>query len=176
MIKLTNILNELSINNPLVTAEKVHQYFRNNIIRNDVEFELDSEGWKEYKQIYQLYLEKYDISDWIGLGNFEDLSQQDLNKLYNEMRKLVKKYVGKEVLNELEINNPRITVEKTKQYYQYNIVDQDMGIWEEYLQICEPYCKKYGIDGWIGLYDFEKLSQQDLNKFYNEMIKLTNNE
>ncbi len=99
MIKLTNILNELEINNPLVTAEKTKQYYIDNIVKNDIEFGINSKGWKEYKQIHQLYLEKYDISDWIGLGNFEDLSQQDLNKLYNEMRKLVKKHVGKEILN-----------------------------------------------------------------------------
>ncbi len=82
-----------------------------------------------------------------------------------------------DILNELEINNPRITVEKVKQYFIdniYNNIEFKLGSngWREYWQICEPYCKKYGIVGLIGLSDFKKLPQQELIKFYNEMHQL----
>ncbi len=104
MIKLIDILNELSINNPRINAEKVEQYCNDNILYNDIEFEDDSKGWYEYKQICQPYCKKYGIAGWVGRGNFKYLSQQELIRLFNEMRQLVKKHVGKEILNE-SLNN-----------------------------------------------------------------------
>ncbi len=176
MIKLTNILNELEINNPRqITVEKAKQYFIDNIYNNGIEFGGSSNGWKEYLQICKPYREKYNLDNWIHLlHEFKKLSQPDLIKLFNEMRRIVKKYVGKEILNELEINNPRqITVEKVEQYYKNNIYNNDVkfwnntNCWKEYIQMCKPYYEKYGMIG-----DFTKFSSSDLTKFYNEMRKL----
>ncbi len=100
------VLNELSINNPLVTAEKAEQYYWDNIFKNDIEFSGSSNGWHEYRQICQPYCKKYDLGGWVGRGNFKYLSQQELIKFYNDVRQLVKKRVGKEVLNELNIAKP----------------------------------------------------------------------
>ncbi len=92
LIKLIDILNELEINNPRqITAEKVEQYFNDNIWYNDIEFDGDSNGWREYWQICEPYCKKYGIVGLIGLSDFKKLPQQELIKFYNEMHQLVKK-------------------------------------------------------------------------------------
>ena len=51
-IKLTDILNELSINNPALTPEKVYNYFELNIIHNRLGvFTINSDGWNKYKEL-----------------------------------------------------------------------------------------------------------------------------
>jgi len=93
MIKLIDILNELGINNPNKTAEEVEKYYKENIYHNNNEFSGDSKGWQEYGEICKPYCEKYDIYGWIGsFSEFQKLSQQDLNKLYRDLKQLVQKY------------------------------------------------------------------------------------
>ena len=80
------------------------------------------------------------------------------------------------ILNELEIAKPDITPKKAYKYYIDNIWDNNNEFegnsqsWEDYIQLCQPYCKKYNIP-WIiaGLDDFKKLSQSELNTFYKQM-------
>ena len=96
MIKLSDILNELSVNNPAILShKKVWKYYENNIAHNHFEFGDPSEGWEEYKELKKSFNNGRSISIIILIHN---LSQQDLNRFYNEMRKLVRKYVGKEIL------------------------------------------------------------------------------
>ena len=102
MIKLTDILNELEINNPNITPEKAHKYYNDNIDANYVEFGVNKQGWEDYKQLCQPYCKKYDINKYIvWLNEFKKLSQSDLNTFYKQMRSLVRKYIGKIIL----INN-----------------------------------------------------------------------
>ncbi len=169
MIKLTDILNELEINNPRVTVEKAKQYFSDNILYNDIEFNGNGKGWKGYIQICKPYCKKYGfMCDLIGLNTLEKLSQQDLDKFYNEMRKLVQKYGGKEVLNELSINNPnkpRVFYSKTGNMFkifntgklpslEYYYIGKDMDgeemeqgdyrLLEEYPNLCHIFkCIKF---------------------------------
>ena len=96
MIKLSDILNELSVNNPAILShKKVWKYYENNIAHNHFEFGDPSEGWEEYKELKKSFNNDEDITTD---GLLEKLSQQDLNRFYNEMRKLVRKHVGKEIL------------------------------------------------------------------------------
>ena len=99
MIKLTNILNELEINNPNITPEKAHTYFVYNILNNNNELHSYSQGWKDYIQLCEPYCKKYDIFLVISqLDEFKQLSQSDLNTFYKQIRSLVRKYIGKEIL------------------------------------------------------------------------------
>ena len=79
------------------------------------------------------------------------------------------------ILNELEIANPNITPEKAHTYFVYNILNNNNEFhsysqgWKDYKQLCQPYCKKYGISGVIAwLNNFKKLSQSDLNTLYKQ--------
>ena len=86
-----NKVNELSVNNPNLNAKEVHNYYIDNLHNLNLE---------EYIKICKPYCEKYDVLMYIGYRTeFELLSQQDLNKLYKEMRQLVHKYTNNK-LNE----------------------------------------------------------------------------
>ena len=99
MIKLTDILNELEINNPNITPEKAHKYYNDNIDANYVEFGVNKQGWEDYIQLCEPYCKKYDIFLVISqLDEFKQLSQSDLNQFYKQMCLLVRKHVGKEIL------------------------------------------------------------------------------
>lgn len=114
MIKLINILSELQINTPGITLEKVQDYYKKNILNNNKKF-YTSKGWIEYKQLCKPYCEKYDLKDgYISFYGFKKLSKSDLIKFYNQMRALVHKHVGTEMLNELQVAIPSITNIKTK--------------------------------------------------------------
>ena len=83
-------LNELSINNPAnITPEKVYKYWEYNIQNNDDEFATHNKGWQEYKNLK----EKFGYSYLLTHDIIYQLSQKDLNKFYNEIRQLVRKYV-----------------------------------------------------------------------------------
>lgn len=98
MIKLTQLIKELGINAPkLVTVKQAYDYLMQNIVYNYNEFSGQSEGWKEYVQLIKPYNEKYNIKSK-GLYLYRKLSKSELNTLYNNMRKLVQKYVGNEIL------------------------------------------------------------------------------
>lgn len=178
MIKLTQILNELSVNNPAITPEKASKYYWVNIhFADNNEFRGPNSGWQEYIRLCNPYCEKYDI--YMYLSNVEDfkkLSQQDRNRFYNKMRQLVLKRTGKEILNELSVNNPaNITPEKAHDYYNNNLALEltSSKIWQEYKKLCQPYCEKYNIFQFIGfLIEFKKLSQSELNSFYNQMRQI----
>jgi len=179
-IKLLNIINELEINNPNPSWEEVYDYYRNNILYNDNEFGAGSKGWEEYEKIENYYSQK----QWFyGLDktNFKKLSQPDLNKFYRELKQLVKKYNlpynpdnDDDVLAELEIDNPNKTAEEVYDYFIQNIWDNynEFGVstkgWEGYVKIRN----KYNISNPKYKYDYQKLSQSDLNKLYNEMKQL----
>ena len=177
MIKLTDILNELSINNPAITPEKVYNYFELNIWLDDIHNNIN---WNDYIQLCKPYMKKYNIDYVISnIDEFEELSKSDLIKFYNEMRQLVHEYNGKEILNELNVNNPaNATPEKVWRYYMDNIWHN----WEEFNTI-NPGWKEFwnlrdsfnndddeDIDTLSLIHD--KLSQQDLNSFYKEMRKI----
>ncbi len=150
MIKLTDILNELEINNPRqITVEKAKQYFIDNIYNNGIEFNINGNGWKEYKQICKPYCEKYKIINWMGsVSTFKKLSQPDLDKFYNEMRQLVKKYVGKDVLNELEINKPlnliiKLATELVNAFYNEIWWDDEGITYSENIEYVNPILVNY---------------------------------
>lgn len=99
MIKLTQLLSELDINNPNITVNEVWEYMYSYIYGNS-KIHWGDEFWKP---IWIKYAKKYRINDGsLGPIYFKKLSQSDLNKLYNEMKQLVKKHN----INELEINRP----------------------------------------------------------------------
>lgn len=91
-IKLTQLLNELEINNPNPTPEEVYYYYRNNILYNDDEFGAGTKGWDEYESIEYNYSQKHKWLDGLDKYNFKQLPQSDLNKFYRELKQLVKKY------------------------------------------------------------------------------------
>jgi len=94
MIKLTQLISELGVTNPNPTAEYVKDYYIFNIGHNNNEFGTNGNGWKEYKEICQPYLEKYGIRKWLSIDDFEQLSQPDLNKFYRKLKQLVQKYAN----------------------------------------------------------------------------------
>jgi hypothetical protein len=94
MIKLTQLISELGINNPNKTAEEVEKYYRENIYHNDNEFNVDGNGWKKYKEICKPYMEKYGMNYWLSTDSFYQLSQSDLNQFYKEMKRIVQKYAN----------------------------------------------------------------------------------
>ena len=103
MIKLTDILNELNINNPAITPKKVFKYFEDNLYYNNNEFGIRSYGWKEYKKLSQFCVEKYNISIQYHLvictlEHFTQLPLGGLNHIYKGMRQIVRKYGKKEIL------------------------------------------------------------------------------
>ena len=99
MIKLTDILNEPEINNPNITPENAYKYYIDNIRDNHNEFHINNQGWKDYKQLCEPYCKKYDIFWYVSeLDQFKKLSQSDLNTFYKQIRSLVRKYIGKEIL------------------------------------------------------------------------------
>ena len=81
-------------------------------------------------------------------------------------------------LSELIVKPQNITPEKVWQLYFYKLWENDnMEIWEKYLELCEPYCDKYNLeitDFFHYLRDFEKLSQPDLVRIYNQIKAITN--
>ena len=93
-IKLTQLLNELEINNPNPTPEEVYNYYINNILYNDNEFGAGTKGWDEYESIKYNYSQKYKWLEGLVIYNYnlKKLSQSDLNKFYRELKQLVKKY------------------------------------------------------------------------------------
>lgn len=89
------------------------------------------------------------------------------------------------ILNELSINNPAITPERVLKLIDTHITTTTLPyIFHknhiksgEYIDICQPYCKKYNIAHYIANEDdVKKLSQSDLNKLYKELIQLIKNE
>lgn len=89
-------LNELGINKG-VTVEEVYDYFIDNIYNNTNPDELSStsKGWEKYIELKEKYNNNKSI-DTIEL--IKILSQQNLNRFYQDMKNLVKKYTQ---LNEL---------------------------------------------------------------------------
>ena len=258
MIKLTQLIQELGINKGVTVKDVVSYYFYNMSPGND-------NKWNEYRKICEPYCEKYDIGNYIGLYDFKKLSQQDLNKIYSQMKAIVQKHSQ---LNELGINNPSIgfkpfrnnkfeqgrnvretiinflranpfqpeivitkalsdiyhskiildnirkilsmgvirkqvinpytkrkiwiyylsqdklfelginkgvTAQEVRDYYLDNFwtdMNFNFNLWQGYIKICQPYLEKYELNGWIGSYNFKQLSQQELNKLYNQMKEL----
>lgn len=75
-------INELSVNNPGLTAEKVYdQYLKFFKMRWD---------WDKIKHIFQPYIDKNPkIGAQIGIDTFlKSLPQPELNKLYRELKQL----------------------------------------------------------------------------------------
>lgn len=90
MIKLINILNELSINNPVVTPQKVYDYYVSDIY-NHIHYY--NPILNAYTALCRPYCDKYNISVLLNdIREFEKLSKQDLIKFYNEMQQLVRKH------------------------------------------------------------------------------------
>ena len=113
-------LSELIVSQQGITPEKVLDYFWDNILLNNIEFEGSSIGWEEYIEICK----KYDISDYFMHDyEFKKLSQSELNKFYRDMRALVRKRVGKEILSELQVTPQNITPEKVYNYFHENIIN-----------------------------------------------------
>lgn len=81
-------------------------------------------------------------------------------------------------LSELIVKPQNITPEKVWQLYFYKLWENDnMDIWEKYLELCRPYLNKYNLeiaDFFHFLHDFEKLSQPDLVRIYNQIKAITN--
>ena len=80
-------------------------------------------------------------------------------------------------LLELGINANNITPKMVYEYYFDNVremLERDtIDEWEEYKELCRFYCQKYHIPLCLSdLFEFERLSQQDLNKFYKGMKQL----
>ena len=168
-IKLTDILNELSINNPAITPKKVFKYFEDNLYYNNQEFGFISTGWQEYKELANQFNYSGDTSTLVY-----QLSKEDLNRFYDGMRQLVRKYVGKEILNELSINNPNKTREEVLEYFSNTLnngerFDDFSEAWQELLRLKE----QFGYEHYIPIsHIIEELPQRDLNRFYNEMQKI----
>ncbi len=101
MIKLINLL-ELGINPINITPEIIGKYYSKYIF-NQSGYAIGYEGWHEYIKICKPYCQKYRLYSFIGKNDFDRLSQQDLNKIYREMKALVQKYSQ---INELGINKP----------------------------------------------------------------------
>jgi len=121
MIKLTQLINELGINNPNVTAEEVNIYYVKNIY-NGHAFSLnlfnqnnEDDCWKEYVRICQPYLKKYGMNYWLSTDNFYQLSQSDLNQFYKEMKRIVHRC---STINELGINEPIYNINKALKLYE----------------------------------------------------------
>lgn len=96
-------IEELSINNPVITPYKAYNYFKDNIYHNNQEFGFISTGWQEYIKLSQFCVEKYNISiqDHIviyTLEHFAQLPLGGLNHIYKGMRQIVRKYGKKEIL------------------------------------------------------------------------------
>ena len=72
-------LKELQVTPQGITLEKVHKYYDNNIYNNHKEFNASNPGWKEYKEICKPYCKKYNIYNWVGYYDFEQLSQSNLS-------------------------------------------------------------------------------------------------
>ena len=165
MIKLTQLISELGINNPHPTAEEVCNYY-NNIFLDSINFNLNSKGWKEYREICKPYIENNSNIEGrhVGYGDFEYLPQSDLNKLYREMRQLVRKYTN---INKLQINNPNKTAEEVMDYYESAFSNIDYA---NFIRIVKPIVYKYGYKFPMGVRDFiMSLDQQTLNKLYREL-------
>lgn len=84
MIKLTDILNEFSVNNPNITPEKVYNYWAGS--------SLNEEGWTKYIELRDSYCNKINIDTGDTRHLVYRLSKSDLNRFYNDIQILVQKY------------------------------------------------------------------------------------
>lgn len=128
-------------------------------------------NWDKFNQIKTKYFGK---DKYVGLMDLEDnldnnpLQPEQLTNLYSDLQKLFK-------LNELNVNNPKITPELVWKYYRTYIQESamDSNLWQEYLEISNAYCDEYNIYSFIGyLNEFKQLSYSDLIKIYKEMQDL----
>lgn len=126
MIKLSELIVK-----PYITPERAKKYYRDNIWDNNSIFGVGQEGWNEFMEICKSYYIKYNFDYYHihYIHEFEKLSQSELNKLYQDMRTLVRKYVGKEILSELQVKKPRIKIgyeyEDEKGVFRYKL-DEDL--------------------------------------------------
>lgn len=96
-------INELEVNNPNVTWQKVYDFFDENINISYVGEKSDiwSNIWDEFKEFSAPYDEKYPTDDWRKF--FQLFTRSDLNKFYQGMKQIYNKH---NKLNELEVNKP----------------------------------------------------------------------
>jgi len=153
MIKLTQLISELGINNPntLIPGKKYQVY--NDISKKWEILEFDCEYANRWS-----FITKY--------------GSKSMGKDYYIKNKWIKPY--KEEVNELGINKPNVSVKEIYKYFSTNILrNHNNDFWEEYIKICKPYFEKYDINSYIGSFsEFEQLSQSDRNQFYREMKQL----
>lgn len=184
MIKLINLL-ELGINS-YISIENVDNYYDDNIQNNTKEFSTYSLGMDEIRSIlYDYGYDDYEMVDdsW---GNFLiDLQQTNkLNQFYRDLRNCVKKYVGKEILNELEINRPKITFIPANQIYtwtykggskecdEYCRVDEKIigvYIFNKYLFLLSP---KNEINNLYFCFNIRYFEKNELDTWFNQDIDL----
>ena len=160
-------VNELGINKG-ITVKEAQNYYLNNIWEGDLDIDLIN----KYKILCKPYLDEANTISFVGFDSFINLSQQSLNKLYQGMKALVQKHSE---INELGIN-PNINPKTVEQYYIDNFwnVDDD-NRWHALMDfskfnLVSKYNLKYHHPD--SSEDFEKFSQQDLNKLYKGMKAL----
>lgn len=86
MIKLIDLVNELTVNNPNLSVDRVYYYF----CEFWAKFEGGSNGWNKYIKLCKPYLKKYNImGKYIEyIEDFGLLSKTDLNILYSKMKQI----------------------------------------------------------------------------------------
>lgn len=92
-------------------------------------------------------------------------------------RKIFVYYVPQGSLFELQINKPNPTAEEVYNYFENKVRNTNLihnnSFMPIYMDMCEPYNRKYKIMGCIMYqHEFELLSQPDLNKLYREMKQI----
>lgn len=164
MIKLTQLLSELGINNPNITAEEVWHYYT---------YICTSISHNDFIRIVKPIVVKYGYKFPMGARDFiMSLDQQVLNKFYRELKSEFNN------INELEVSNPTPT--RREVYKYYTLLMWKYGDANTAIQTCwpkiRPIFNKYGYGNGTSTRDFiENLDKKTLNQFYRELKSIEKN-
>ena len=153
MIKLTNLINELGINKPNITSLEVY-----NLWDKCVKAKLSDSNFIE---IFEQY--GYNVGEWVSEW-LNSLHPSILNKIYYELQ-------SKSGLNELNVNNTRVTPEIVYDFIK-KIPKGDK--FDDYWNKAEPIYNKYGRPNHVGssLSKFiANLNTRDLSLLYSDLKK-----
>ena len=182
-IKLTNIVNELQVNNPVVLRPfKNNKWERGKNIKETIVNFIRANQYQPANIIIDNVSSQYNhlvvtkaITSVLNMGV---MRKKVTNP--NTGRKVFVYYVPQGSLFELQVTNPNPTAEEVYKFWNEKINKTTEGLdilWTEYIKMRTPYVEKYIPNNLNPKVEssgrlISLLSQQDLNKFYNQMKQL----
>lgn len=143
-------IDELNINKNLIDRNKVEDYWQNNVIPND----------DDYQQLKLKFKEDYSLEpedSYSGIQMIKSLPNSGVIKFYKELQKIF----GPDEINELGVNANNVTLDMVINLF-----------WEKRHENIYPYLENLfpGYEPFPGTNDYiEQLSKSELIRFYNAL-------